>query len=252
MNNGLDEKISCKGDDRRMQKFLYVTKTDNPSQPNKPYIHRECVDKCNIKPGYRTFLNRCVLDNREELTSQKLLSKTGIVNFFQDISEDLSSCWWEIIYVCLISFAFSFVVFVLFRFVVAFVVWIVLIASVITGFVATIYLWIKYAQKSQDSDVERVTTYLVAAIIATIATIIISLVIFVMRKRVKLVIQLFKEAGKALTDMPMLLFEPLLVKRKLDLFIFIAFHQHARNSIFSDICCIIWIASFVVLFYTYN
>lgn len=205
--------MGCKGVDKRKEKFLMVEKTDNPEQPNNPYIHRQCVEQCNSKPGYRTWLNRCVLDRQEELTSQKLISKTGLVNFFQDVSEDLSSCWQQIIYVCLISFVFSFIVLVLFRFVVGFVVWVVLIASVITGFVATIYLWIKYSQKrQQDSpDYERVTTYLVAAIISTIGTVVISLVIFVMRKRVKLVIQLFREAGKALTDMPMLLFEPLLV-----------------------------------------
>lgn len=211
--NEKDSKMGCKGVDKTKEKFLLVEKTDNPNQPNNPYVHRQCIEQCSSKPGYRTFLNRCVLDRQEELTSQKLLSKTGLVNFFQDVSEDLSSCWQQIIYVCMISFIFSFIVLVLFRFVVGFVVWLVLIASVITGFVATIYLWIKYSQKKKQElpDHERVSTYLVAAIIATIATIVISLVIFVMRKRVKLVIQLFKEAGKALSDMPMLLLEPLFV-----------------------------------------
>lgn len=37
------------------------------------------------------------------------------------------------------------------------------------------------------------------------------LVILVMRKRIKLVIQLFKEAGKAINSMPLLFLEPLLV-----------------------------------------
>jgi len=37
------------------------------------------------------------------------------------------------------------------------------------------------------------------------------LVILVMRKRIKLVIQLFQEAGKAINSMPLLLFEPVLV-----------------------------------------
>lgn len=211
-NNEADGKINCKGVDQRQKKYLVVIKNEASSmQPENPNIHRDCVQQCSSK-GYKTFLNRCVLDNREELNSQKLISRTGFVNFFQDVSEDLATCYKEIIYVCIISFVFSFIVLVMFRFVVGFVVWIVLIASVITGFVATIYLWIKYAQKKRDSqDYERVTTYLVAAIVATLITIVVSLVIFGMRKRVKLVIQLFKEAGKALTDMPLLLIEPLLV-----------------------------------------
>ena len=41
--------------------------------------------------------------------------------------------------------------------------------------------------------------------------VIVLLVILVMRKRIKLVIQLFKEAGKAINSMPLLLLEPLLV-----------------------------------------
>ena len=41
--------------------------------------------------------------------------------------------------------------------------------------------------------------------------VIVLLVILVMRKRIKLVVQLFKEAGKAINSMPLLLLEPLLV-----------------------------------------
>lgn len=210
--NENDTKLGCKGRDNRKEKYLLVEKHENPTQPDNPYIHRQCVEKCDTKPGYRTFFNRCILDKKDETTSQKLLSRTGLVNFFQDVSEDLSMTYREIIYVCLISLAFSFIVLVLFRFVVGFVVWIVLLASVITGIGGSIYLWIKYTEKQKDPpDFERVTTYLIAAVLSTCVTIIITLVIFTMRKRVSLVIQLFKEAGKALTDMPMLLIEPLLV-----------------------------------------
>jgi solute carrier family 44 (choline transporter-like protein), member 1 len=174
-------------------------------------VHRQCVEACSQIPNHRTFLNRCVLNQRDQTTSDKLLSKTGLVNFFQDVSEDLSACWRQMIYVCLISFAFSFIVLILFRYVVGFVVWIVLVCTIIVSFVATIFLWIKYAEKKGDPDSGRAMTYLVAAIIATVVSVAITLVIIVMRKRVKLVIELFREAGKALSDMPLLLFEPLLV-----------------------------------------
>lgn len=60
----------------------------------------------------------------------------------------------------------------------------------------------------------RVNTFLVLAIIATVATVIACLVIVFLRKRIDLVICLFKEAGKAATDMPLLLFEPILVSSK--------------------------------------
>lgn len=59
---------------------------------------------------------------------------------------------------------------------------------------------------------DRNSANLAYAIIGTIFTIIVCLVIFVMRKRIKLVIQLFEEAGKAITNMPLLLLEPILVR----------------------------------------
>lgn len=49
------------------------------------------------------------------------------------------------------------------------------------------------------------------AVIATVAAVIIILVILVMRKRIALVVQLFKEAGKALQSMPLLMFQPIWV-----------------------------------------
>lgn len=70
----------------------------------------------------------------------------------------------------------------------------------------------KSDQKNSEIGRRRVQMYLAYAIAATILTTIICLVIFVLRKRIRLVIQLFKEAGKALIDMPLLLFEPILVK----------------------------------------
>lgn len=226
---------------------MLVEKHENPLQPDNPYIHRQCIERCSAKPGYRTFFNRCVLDKKDETTSQKLLSRTGLVNFFQDVSEDLSTCYTEIIYVCLISLAFSFIVLVMFRFVVGCVVWIVLLASVITGIGGSIFLWIKYAEKKKDPpDFERVTTYLIAAVLSTCVTVVITLVIFVMRKRVRLVIQLFKEAGKALTDMPMLLFEPLVVCLDITLF-----NLLKNCDFYTDICGAFWSDSFEFL-YNFN
>lgn len=57
----------------------------------------------------------------------------------------------------------------------------------------------------------RRTTFLVFSIVATIVTVIVCLVIFVLRKRIALVIELFKEAGKACASMPLLLLEPIVV-----------------------------------------
>lgn len=71
--------------------------------------------------------------------------------------------------------------------------------------------------RQQDSEIQQreVWSYLGIAIVATCVTVAVMLVIFVMIKRIKLVIQLFEEAGKAISSMPGLLFEPVLVSRTL-------------------------------------
>lgn len=70
----------------------------------------------------------------------------------------------------------------------------------------------RQAGHTDSINQRRTTSYLAFAIVTTIITIIICLVIFVLRKRIQLVIELFKEAGKAIGSMPLLLFEPILVR----------------------------------------
>lgn len=69
-------------------------------------------------------------------------------------------------------------------------------------------------RENQDDIIgkRRIRTFLVLAIISTIITVILILTVLFMRKRIKLVIVLFEEAGKAATSMPLLLLEPVLVK----------------------------------------
>lgn len=65
-----------------------------------------------------------------------------------------------------------------------------------------------------DVDSRRYYMYLAYAIVATILTLIVLLLIVAMRKRIDLVIQLFKESAKAIAAMPLLLFQPVFVKQK--------------------------------------
>lgn len=62
--------------------------------------------------------------------------------------------------------------------------------------------------------------------------------IIFMRKRIKLVIVLFKEAGKAAAHMPLLLFEPILVNKCFYLF---SSHFNETTILYShsfvDFCC---------------
>lgn len=59
----------------------------------------------------------------------------------EEISEDLHLCWKEIVYMCLIALAFSFVLLLLFRYFIGFVIWFVLVGVVAASIAATVYSW---------------------------------------------------------------------------------------------------------------
>ncbi|XP_062554590.1 choline transporter-like protein 1 isoform X1 [Armigeres subalbatus] len=208
-DNKPDKDLSCKGTDRTEQKYLLVETSGTSSD-----LHRQCVSKCEDVEGYKPFLNRCI---RKENPANDVATRTGLRNFFQEVSEDIESCYMEILWLCAIAFAFSLLTLILLRFLPGFIVWLVLLAVIVACTVGTIWLWVKWNWEKQNVPDEasegakmRVNNYMYYAIAATVATIIVYLIVLVMRKRIRLVVQLFREAGKAISSMPFLLLEPIL------------------------------------------
>ena len=74
---------------------------------------------------------------------------------------------------------------------------------------------LKESEFPSDFDSGKVHSYLVFAITCTVVCLIVILIIFVMRKRINLLVRLFKEAGKAVRKMPFLLVQPLVVMEKI-------------------------------------
>ncbi|XP_058454180.1 choline transporter-like protein 1 isoform X1 [Malaya genurostris] len=207
-DNRPDKDLSCKGTDRTEQKYLLVESSGVSSD-----LHRQCVSRCEDIEGYKPFLNRCI---RKDNPAEDVATRTGLRNYFQEVSEDLESCYIEILWLCLIAFVFSLLTLVLLRFVPGLIVWLVLLAVVVVCSVGTLWLWLKWnfetsnmAKEASEGTKMRINNYLYYAIAATVATILVYLVILVMRKRIKLVVQLFREAGKAISNMPFLLLEPI-------------------------------------------
>lgn len=105
----MHELITCylsilKGSDKRNLKYLLVEKSENTQNPDDPYLHRQCVVRCENVSGYRTFFNRCIPIKVNAQPLESLLSRTGMVSFFQEVSEDLTECWREVIYACIVAF----------------------------------------------------------------------------------------------------------------------------------------------------
>lgn len=86
-----------------------------------------------------TIGNRCL--RKPEFQQNTYVPKTGLVEFYQEVSEDLSSCWDQMIYLCLIALVFSVLILVLFRYLSRFIVYTVLIGVVVACVAGTIFLW---------------------------------------------------------------------------------------------------------------
>ncbi|KAJ6645857.1 Choline transporter-like protein 1 [Pseudolycoriella hygida] len=213
LNTFVDEQSGCRGFDYQEQKYLKV-QSSGTTEVDNGQISRICVKTCDGIAGYKKFINRC-LPEKSSYQINSFFSKTGISEFFQEVSEDLQMCWSEILYLCLAAFVFAVLIMFMFRFIVGFIVWLVLAGVIIICFIGTIVLWVTFSSEksigyTDTINIRRTNSFLAFAIIATIATIILCLVVLVLRKRIQLVIALFKEAGKALSTMPLLLLEPIL------------------------------------------
>ncbi|XP_046671719.1 choline transporter-like protein 1 [Homalodisca vitripennis] len=208
-----DPALQCFGKDMTDKKFVQISGSVKAIVDPKHTV-RKCVVNCNTEPGFVRVLNRCV-PNKNDSSVKNFFSKSGVGEFFQEVSQDLHLCWREILILCLIAFVMSLVLLFLFRYVAGVVVWLVLIAAIVTSICATIYLWIMWRQKHDliyggELEQRKESSYFTYAIISTIITIIVLLLVWVMRKRIQLVVQLFQEAGKAVSAMPLLLSTPVL------------------------------------------
>ncbi|VVC24458.1 Hypothetical protein CINCED_3A005258 [Cinara cedri] len=202
----------CTGADMTNKPYL---KIDAPVYKfaDLKHVKRECVSNCSDTVDFREFMHRCI-PKGDETTLNIILSNSSIGSLFQEVTQDLQHTKWDIINLCIFAFITSLVIVFLIRFVAGIVVWFVLIAVVVVSFSASIFLWITWKQKSnyeiKDQIVQRdVNTYFAFALIATISTVIILLIIVAMRNRIALVVQLFKESGKAIQSMPLLLVQPM-------------------------------------------
>lgn len=168
---------------------------------------RECVAEC--PPGTKLFFNRrCIPEG--ESPAFEIVASGDVTEFFEKAAKDIKLCSAEIIYLCLFALGLSVFMILLFRYFAGFLVWFVLICVVIVSVGFTTYLWLKWidARHLGDQPENKKTTYFVYAILATLATVIILLLIFGMRKNIHLVAHLFEESGKAVQAMPLVVCQP--------------------------------------------
>ncbi|XP_026670427.1 choline transporter-like protein 1 isoform X2 [Ceratina calcarata] len=207
----VDHKINhepkCKNTDKTKERYLRMIVDQKGKRT------RDCVTNCTDHD--MVFLNRCMPRDIHDTVSS-VIKSLGLENFYKEVSMDLSVAWRELIYLLLIALAFSLSILIAFRFMVQWVVYIVLIGAILAGIGGSTYLWLAWhkERKAVDSheiaeEDSSVQAYLIYAIILTVVTVITLLIVLVMRKRIALVMQLFREAGKAVYSMPVLLLQPI-------------------------------------------
>ncbi|XP_054015045.1 choline transporter-like protein 1 isoform X2 [Hylaeus anthracinus] len=221
-----DPKFSCKGGDMTDKRYLLMTVEANGMKT------RKCVSNCtdqNKSPiiefsslgilftviSMVIFLNRCVPKQLSE-TTNSFIKKLGLDNFYKEASRDLTIAWVELVYLLLIALAISLAILIAFRYMVQWVVYIVLIGAILACIGGSAYLWLAWYNEKKGVEAHQIPeedssqeAYFVYAILLSSVTVITLLIVLVMRKRIALVMQLFREAGKAVYAMPALLLQPI-------------------------------------------
>ncbi|XP_032779770.2 choline transporter-like protein 1 isoform X1 [Daphnia magna] len=196
--------ITTSGKDTTRQTFLDIESFNLNNLD--PVIMGRCVNSC---PTNRSppILNRCLeIHATSTEATNWFLSSTGLAKFFNQFALDFELCWREVVYLCLISLGLSLVLTVLFRFLAGAMIWLLLIALVLGSLGGTGYLWWLWHGMRGTSGENSMMAY---AILMSIVSVLILLIVLVMRKRVELVAALFREAGKSVHAMPLLLIQPI-------------------------------------------
>jgi len=165
-----------------------------------------------------SILFRCIPDYLPAflIYMAKQLNNIPVLN---TILADLYLTRYTIILLCTIAFVNSILMVLLIRFWTSIVVVLINVFLCITSIGGTGLMWYLYASSDNQLTLnnlnitlkieeENKESFLTYSIIATIATVIIVLLVIVMRKRVGLVVELFNQAGKLLQNIPLLFFQP--------------------------------------------
>ncbi|XP_002731355.1 choline transporter-like protein 1 [Saccoglossus kowalevskii] len=170
-----------------------------------------------------SIINRCIPTDIQDLLANyvdEIVDWLNAADVFNKVIADLYIARYEILGMCMIAFVIAILMVFLIRFIAAIIVWLIIILAGLGSITATILLWWNYAKRKTaldsfpeeqrvDAQKSNVRAFLIYSIIATVFTVILLLIILVMRKRIAFTVQLFHQAGKALSHMPLLLIQPL-------------------------------------------
>jgi solute carrier family 44 (choline transporter-like protein), member 1 len=158
-----------------------------------------CVKNCS--KGFVEIGNRCLSGHKDYDT------------FLDSIGKDLMNSWPTIVVMCILALVFSYILLVLFRYAIKYVIWVINIGVLLCLIAGTTRMFMLFAAANSpkiEDEKDLAATYLTFGIFLAISTFVFGLILILCRKRIVLVAQLFKEASKVLADVPMIVCEPIL------------------------------------------
>lgn len=190
---------------------------------------------CPTLPVYETFplLNRCFPRSAQELATKVFTDFYDLLNSWDTIEQmlsDLYSSWIEMIICVIVAFICSLIMVSILHLLATLVSWIFMILVSIASVAGTALLWYTYHElrtKVKNFDqhtylaesLKNERAFLWYSIIATIITVILLLLVFVMRSRVSFLAALFKETAHCLGSIPALFLQPIITFLFLVLFL---------------------------------
>ncbi|CAA2962128.1 Hypothetical predicted protein [Olea europaea subsp. europaea] len=179
----------------------------------------ECVDHC-PSDHVELIFYRCLPKNWRFSLFPNAINVTR--TFIDDILTDLTHCYRELIYIFSLALVLSLALLILLRFLAGTIIWSCLTLVVALLLSMAGYSWLTYYYQIIDLNnimphdsyySDKLATsdkWLVGSIFLTFVSFACIGTVIFMRKRILLVTSLFRESGKAIADMPLLLLQPML------------------------------------------
>ncbi|KAG5670172.1 hypothetical protein PVAND_000453 [Polypedilum vanderplanki] len=189
--NGYDDCANICGE---LNVYNYIDGCERQDYRNAPFLQENiCVERCDN--NYIKLFNRCYRINQEQKDEINVETERTLRDLILTIP--------GIITVIALSVKFSYIVLLMFRYIIDYVIWFICYAVIAVEIFLTFFTFVQ----TQNDECKYCT---ILAVIFAIATSLNVLVLFLLRNKIKLVAQLFKEASKALIDIPLIMIQPVL------------------------------------------
>ncbi|XP_055885004.1 choline transporter-like protein 1 [Biomphalaria glabrata] len=186
---------------------------------------------CPVLPIHKSesLLNWCIPRDMVEIDgwqenniANNVIAYINKSNVFQKVLRDLYASWTVLTALCFLAVAFSILMVLLIRFLASVIIWLILTLAVLASMAGSAFIWWTFISNKNKLDMEETlrvpllevdinseNSFLLFSVVSTVLTIILLLILVAMRKRISHVVLLLKEAGSCVSELPLLLLQPL-------------------------------------------